>query len=296
MMIKQRIKLASVSVGLIITLNAIAVAQEQSPASNQREVAITFDDLPLTRMNPKTWRQTTAKLLACIASKKIPAIGFVNEGKLYEQDRLDTARVALLHMWLDAGLELGNHSFSHWDLHRITAEKFKAAVLRGERITAKLLAKQGKKLRYFRHPFLHTGTSLAIKKDIEAFLSRYEYAVAPVTVDNSEWIFAHAYVLAAERNDEMMMKRIGETYGSYMEAKFEYYEKQSRDLFGYEIKQTLLLHANALNGDYFARWLRCSPNAAMFSSRSKRHYAIKLIVQMTPTPDRRVYHGCNAGP
>ena len=47
------------------------------------------------------------------------------------------------------------------------------------------------------------------------------------------------------------MKHIGAAYVPYMEEKFAYYEKQSRDLFGYEIKQTLLLHANSLNGDYF---------------------------------------------
>ncbi len=240
-----------IAVCLTLYADEATLAQMQSPATNHRAVVVTFDDLPLTRMDPKNWRQTTSKLLANIASKKIPAIGFVNEGKLYEQGRLDTARVALLQMWLDAGMELGNHSFSHWDLHRIAPEKFKADILQGEKVTAKLLAHQGSKPRYFRHPFLHTGTSLAVKKEIEAFLAEHGYAIAPVTVDNSEWIFARAYDLALERGEEAMMKRIGEAYVPYMERKFEYYEKQSRDLFGYEIKQTLLLHANALNGDYF---------------------------------------------
>lgn len=249
-MIKFSVTCLHVSVGLLF-LAAIALAQTPFPAENQREVAITFDDLPLTRMTPQTWRQTTGKLLAQITAKNIPAIGFVNESKLYEHDRLDTARVALLQMWLDAKLDLGNHSFSHWDLHRVAPEKYKADILRGEEITAKLLAQQGRRPRYFRHPFLHTGTSLAVKQEIEEFLNRHAYAVAPVTVDNSEWIFARAYDLAVERGDEAMQKRIGETYIPYMENKFEYYEKQSRALFGYEIKQVLLLHANALNADYF---------------------------------------------
>ncbi len=251
MLVKPRLRPSSRLLVLLFSLNAMVAAQAQSPAKNQREVAVTFDDLPLTRMSPQTWRQTTGKLLAQINAKNIPAIGFVNESKLYEHDRLDTARVALLQMWLDAGLDLGNHSFSHWDLHRVAPEKYKADILRGEEITAKLLAQQGRRPRYFRHPFLHTGTSLAVKQEIEEFLNRHAYAVAPVTVDNSEWIFARAYDLALERGDEAMRKRIGEAYVPYMENKFEYYEKQSRALFGYEIKQTLLVHANTLNSDYF---------------------------------------------
>ncbi|MEK7726762.1 MAG: hypothetical protein AAB354_00045, partial [candidate division KSB1 bacterium] len=84
-----------------------------------------------------------------------------------------------------------------------------------------------------------------------AFLAEHGYAVAPVTIDNSEWIFAHAYVRASERGDAELQRRVGEAYVPYMERKFEFYEKQSRDLFGREIKQTLLVHANLLNADYF---------------------------------------------
>lgn len=250
-MIKCAVKCLHASVCLLLLSAANAFAQTPSPAAHHREVAITFDDLPLTRMNPQTWRQITAKLLVHITAKNIPAIGFVNEGKLYEQGRLDTARVALLLMWLDAGLELGNHSFSHGDLHRMAPEKFKADILQGEKITKQLLAQQGRRPRYFRHPFLHTGTRLVVKNEVEEFLNRHQYAVAPVTVDNSEWIFARAYDLAAEHNDVAMQQRLGAAYVPYLERKFEYFEKQSRALFGYEIKQVLLVHANALNADYF---------------------------------------------
>jgi hypothetical protein len=48
-----------------------------------------------------------------------------------------------------------------------------------------------------------------------------------------------------------MMQRIASAYLPYMEEKFAYYEKQSKDLLGYEMRQVLLLHANALNADRF---------------------------------------------
>jgi hypothetical protein len=36
-----------------------------------------------------------------------------------------------------------------------------------------------------------------------------------------------------------------------MEAKFDYFERQSKALFGREIAQVLLVHANSLNADHF---------------------------------------------
>lgn len=247
---------------LAFCMNPNAFAQ--ASATPQRAVAVTFDDLPLTRMNPKTWRQTTAKLLASITAQRVPAIGFVNEAKLFEHERLDTARVALLQMWLEAGLELGNHSFSHPDLHRIELAAYKKDILRGEEITKPLLATKRMTPRYFRHPYLHTGTSLAVKEEVENFLTEHGYTVAPVTIDNSEWIFAHAYVLASERGDKELQQQVGAAYVPYMERKFEFYEQQSRALFGREIRQTLLLHANLLNADYFE---------ALAAMLSKRGYA-----------------------
>ena len=46
------------------------------------------------------------------------------------------------------------------------------------------------------------------------------------------------------------MKKIGDAYVPYMESKLDYWERQSTRLFGREIAQTLLIHANFINSDY----------------------------------------------
>jgi peptidoglycan/xylan/chitin deacetylase (PgdA/CDA1 family) len=243
---------------MLMAANAIAARAQsalRSTPQRVREVAVTFDDLPVAsvpRHDIAYYREMTGKLLAAIKSNKVPVIGFVNEDKLYADGKLSAARVRLLRRWLDAGLELGNHAFSHPDLHRTPLDAYQADVIRGEEMTAKLLRRKGMRLRYFRHPFLHTGIDLETKHRFEKFLNERGYRVAPVTIDNSEWIFAIAYARAAERGDTQMMRRIAAAYIPYMEDKFDYFEKQSVALFGYEMKQILLLHANALNADYFA--------------------------------------------
>ncbi len=126
-------------------------------------------------------------------------------------------------------------------------------MLRGEQVTRELLARVGRTLRFFRHPFLHTGRDLETKHALERFLDEHGYRVAPVTIDNQEWIFARAYDHAHVREDEPLKRRVAEAYVSYMDSIFGYYEAQSRALLGYELPQVLLLHANRLNADALDR-------------------------------------------
>ncbi|MGI9166712.1 MAG: polysaccharide deacetylase family protein [Pyrinomonadaceae bacterium] len=238
---------------LVVLSSTVCVDAQISSVGKDRAVAVTFDDLPVISLRHDLASQSTVtrKLLHAFKSNRVPAIGFVNENKLLTNGTLDERRVGFLRMWLDAGLELGNHTFSHPDLHSTPLDIFKEDVVRGEEVTRGLLQAKGRTLRYFRHPFLHTGKSLETKQQFEKFLSGRGYRIAPVTVDNSEWIFARAYDNAMQRGDKQLMKRIGQSYISYMEQKFAYFEQQSMALFGYEMKQILLLRANTLNGDYF---------------------------------------------
>jgi len=219
----------------------------------QRFVAVTIDDLPVvsTRRDLQTRREITRNLLNHIKNAKVPAIGFVNENKLYADEKRDEAQIDLLRQWLDGGLELGNHTFSHVNIANVSLERYKDEILKGEIITKELLAAKNRKMRYFRHPYLWTGLSLETKSDLGKFLSEHQYTIAPVTIDNSDWIFARAYDNAFDKGDKKLMKRVGAAYISYMEAKTDYWERQSVKLFGREIRQILLLHANFINADYF---------------------------------------------
>ena len=47
------------------------------------------------------------------------------------------------------------------------------------------------------------------------------------------------------------MRRIATTYLSYMQQTFDFFERWSVEVLGYELPQILLLHANELNADHF---------------------------------------------
>jgi peptidoglycan/xylan/chitin deacetylase (PgdA/CDA1 family) len=233
------------------------VYAQSSDKENQseKEVAITIDDLPFVAMQDyelSSLKYFTSKLLNSIKEKGVPAIGFVIENRLYKNDIQDSGIVSLLNMWLDAGMELGNHTYSHPDLHTISLEDYEQDFLRGNKITKMLMDKRGLKERYFRHPYLHTGRDIETKNKFENFLHDNGYTVAPVTIDNSDWIFNTAYETAAQNKDTLLMNKISGSYIPYMKNKFQFFEKECQEFFNRNIKQILLIHASRLNADHFS--------------------------------------------
>lgn len=241
----------------------------------QRTVAVTIDDLPVvsTRVHLKNRQQITKKLLAHIKKAKVPAIGFVNENKLYDKGQRDEKQIDLLRLWIAAGLELGNHTFSHRSLNRIELGEYEADLLKGETITKELLKAKGREMRYFRHPFLQTGRTIEIKEKFDAFLAEHSYTIAPITFDNGDYIFSRAYDIAFDKKDKKLMKQVGDAYVPYMEAKLDYWERQSVKLFGREMPQTLLIHANFINSDYF------DDLAAMFVRRGYKFVDLETALR-----------------
>ena len=239
---------------LAIALSNHSAPAAPSPAQPARRVAITIDDLPTVSRNFRSdadHARVTRQLVAALERHRVPAIGFVNEGKLYRDGKLHGPEVELLRQWTRAGLELGNHTHSHLDLHVADLQEYLDGVTRGDSITRAVLADAGRVPRYFRHPFLHTGRSLEARARVDSVLVRHGYRVAPVTVDNSDYVFAAAYDNALARRDSADAARIATQYVAYMDRVFAYYEAQSRAIVGREIPQVLLIHANLLNADRF---------------------------------------------
>jgi peptidoglycan/xylan/chitin deacetylase (PgdA/CDA1 family) len=160
-------------------------------------------------------------------------------------------RVALLRQWTKAGLELGNHTYSHLDLHRVTVEQYRDDIVRGDEVIGKLMAESKRKPRFFRHPFLHTGRDTTVRHEIESFLEDRDYRVAPVTIDNYDYVFARAYDNAIAAKDTSLQRRIRQEYLSYMGRVLTYYERQSIALFRRNVPHVLLVHANTLNAHTF---------------------------------------------
>ena len=210
-----------------------------------RRIAITFDDLPRGgdggSITMEELRQMTRKLLLPFSQEKIPALGFVNEGRALAIGREGIREI--FNQWLDAGASLGNHSYSHPDINNLPLPDYTQDILKGETIVSEALAARSMKLEYFRHPFLHTGATPETKRGLAAFLRQHKYIEAPVTFDNADYLFAAAYT------KPQFHDRVRQEYIPYMESIASFFERRSVEVFGREIPQILMLHANQMNAD-----------------------------------------------
>jgi len=247
------VKTSLLSFILIVCLSTILSGTSVGQQAPRRYVAITFDDLPVVCQceNDAERMEITEKLIATFKKYKMPILAVVNEQKLESNGIVESARVALLQKWLDAGFELGNHGYSHKNINEISFEDYKNEILKGERVTRPLSQKAGLPYRFYRHPYLSAGDNLQIRKDLDTFLKSHNYVIAPNTITYQDYTFSGAYDAALRKGDTQLAQRIREAYLPYTLSRWEAAEKQSVALFGREIKQILMVHANRINADAF---------------------------------------------
>ena len=224
--------------------------------SQTHTVALTFDDLPLANTaEPLTpteklaeARAVNAAILKALSKHHAPAIAFVNEKKVIGDGNTKENR-DILRVWTRHGNELGNHSYSHADLDKLSAEEFEKEIVDGEPSVRLLMSEKSKPLRFFRFPFNHTGET-AEKHDATAgFLRQHGYEVATCTIENEDWVFTHAYELMLKRKDTNSAQRLRDEYLAFTRKRIEYFGQLGQKIFGREVPQVSLLHANRLNAD-----------------------------------------------
>lgn len=224
--------------------------------AQQRTVALTFDDLPLAGnldgMTPSAKlsesRAVNRKIIAVLRRHHAPATAFVNEDKIVDSGHAAEER-AILREWTQHGYDLGNHTYSHVDLNKVTIGEFEKEVVKGEASVHPLMRQAGKQLGYLRFPFNHTGQTAETHAAVGEFLHQRGYEVATCTVENSDWLFARAYRTILDRHDSQAARRLRNEYLEYTRKELEYFGELGKQLFGREIPQVMLLHANRLNAD-----------------------------------------------
>ena len=219
----------------------------------KRKVAITVDDLPGAIPATPTangelheLERYNEAIPAILKAHQAPAIGFVNEKRLHVAGERDT-RAALLQRWIEEGFELGNHTYSHANFNQVSLQEMEDETIRGEVITRTLMNAAGKSERYFRYPYLFTGPTAELKEAFEAFLKSRGYKIAPVTMDNADYMFNDILHEAETQKDSKLAEQTKREYLQFAQKEFDYFEEASRKLFGREIPQVFLMHDNQIN-------------------------------------------------
>lgn len=208
-----------------------------------REIAITIDDLPFVgtdsndASNLKRSHDRFIKILQSLTDNQVPATGFVIAGSIGK------GQWQLLDQFRNEGFELGNHTYSHANLNKISSEKYIDEIARADKILTPVMTQP----KYFRYPYLAEGKG-QIKQDVQDYLTANQYIVAPVTIDSKDYMFNARLLAVSWRARNAYLSQIKQQYLDYIWKQTLLAEKRSHG----NGKQILLIHANLLNSHFLS--------------------------------------------
>jgi peptidoglycan/xylan/chitin deacetylase (PgdA/CDA1 family) len=226
-----------------LTIAASAAAQQ---------VAFTWDDLPAHSALPQgeTRVEIGQKLIQAMKDAHLPPIyGFVN-GNAIERE---PAAAPVLKDWRDAGLQLGNHAWSHMNLNTATLADWEADVLKNEPVLEKYAA--GGDWHWLRFPYLAEGSGYK-RAEARKFLAAHGYKIAAVTMSFGDYMWNEPYARCVAKNDTAA---IGQLETSYLDAAaqdIDFRRAMAKSLFGHDIPHVLLMHVGAFDARMLPRLLK----------------------------------------
>lgn len=225
---------------------AASTAQE-SVAQPLPALAVTIDDLPwVGATRPGQSRLDALRsLIDTLVTRGVPATGFAN------CDRVGTGAESL-HMWVDAGLELGNHTAAHLDLNDARLAQWLEDARSCHEVVRGV---SGSDTVRFRYPYLHQGPTAERQQAALDALDELSSPIAHVTIDNSDWILAVAYGEAVARGDSARAAEIGDAFVEHIVRATQHYQQVAREKTGGDVPHVLLLHANLLVADHIGTLL-----------------------------------------
>ena len=226
-------------------LGVRAVREPDAPdPTGPIEVAITVDDLPRPPFpqDGVTARALLDKLTEAFARHHLPPVtGFLN-GRQLEDHPEDKAALA---RWVRAGNLLGNHTYSHVDLAKVTLDQYQSDIERNEAVLQAVQGapKPGRDWHVFRYPYLQEGASQDTRESLRGYLFGRGYRIAEVTVDFEDWQWFPIFTRCSGDSDERAIDKLRARYRRAARDTLLDADRLARDLFGRRIRQVLLLHA-----------------------------------------------------
>ncbi|MGC9159066.1 MAG: polysaccharide deacetylase family protein [Terracidiphilus sp.] len=225
-----------------LTAPAALAAPRTARLSAHPVVALTFDDLPDGGgLSPDDTRTRIATALAATlkAHHLKGTYGFVNAVGVNDDPDLQQA----LRAWLAAGMNIGNHTWSHPSLSRVTAAAYERNIAQDKPLLAAYAG--ARDWHWFRYPYLEEGDTLAKRRAVRAWLGAHGYRIAQVTLNfnDDDWQDPYGRCLAQHN-----IAAIDWLEKSYLENAAEFIRvgrEEEQIAFGHEIPNVLLLHETA---------------------------------------------------
>lgn len=233
--IKKYIVIYLTSICLFLVANNIAYALE---------MAITVDDLPAHGTLPPnvTRMDVVNNMLRVFEKHHITGVyGFINADKI-EKNRNN---MAVLSAWIAHGQLLGNHTFSHLDLTKVSAGAYLTDIQKNEPYLISLM--KNKRYQYFRYPFLAEGNTQEKRDAVRRYLFSHQYKIAEVTTDFFDYEWNDPYARCLRQHDTVSIQWLKTSYLEQAINALQVSHQLSELLFHRDIKNILLIHIGAFD-------------------------------------------------
>ncbi len=203
-------------------------------------VALTFDDLPAAGgLRPDITRvEIATRLTTELRANHVKGVyGFVNAVDL--GDDPDTQQA--LRVWIKAGMNIGNHTWSHPSLSSESAAAFEHNIALDEPALRQYAGRRN--WHWFRYPYLEEGATLQERKEVRDWLYRHRYRIAEVTLNFNDDDWSDPYLRCMDKHDEAGIAWLQRSYLENAEEFVRQGREEEQIAFGHEIPNVLLLHA-----------------------------------------------------
>ncbi len=225
------------------------LGQGKSRSKNQKQICITFDELPAAQSFDDVDREAvTYLILQALKKHEVKAAGFVVGNQI--EGSFD-----ILGQWLNEGHILGNMTFSNQDLHELGIEQFILDIKAGEDALETMLEGFGQKQRYFRYPFLHYGTEAEVKKQVTLYLDENDYIVVHATVVTEDYLYNLSLEKMGKVPDSADFENLLNEYVNHVLDEIERMEMVAADVLKRPCRHILWLKANRLNAVFLDEML-----------------------------------------
>jgi peptidoglycan-N-acetylglucosamine deacetylase len=222
------------------------------PSSPAQQIAFTWDDLPAHSALPpgETRVEIGHKLIAAMKAAHMPPVyGFVN-GIAIERE---PASAPMLKDWRDAGLILGNHTWSHMNLNTSSLADWEADLLKNEPVLEKYAANSD--WHWVRYPYLAEGDTPDKRAESRKFLAAHGYRIAAVTMSFGDYMWNEPYARCVAKNNIAAIAQLETSYLDAASSDADFRRAMAKALYGHDIPYVLLMHVGAFDARMLPRLL-----------------------------------------
>ena len=230
---------------LLVCIVSVCLGSLPRAAFAQKpQIAFTFDDLPAHGpLPPGTARPAVvASILKTLKSEGMPPVyGFVNGFRVARFPY----QIHILEQWHAAGEPMGNHTWSHPELDKLSAAAYERNIQRNEALLRRVDPHGD--WHWFRYPFLEEGDTVEKREEVRHWLEARGYRIAEVSMDFQDYLWNEPYARCEAQGNQVAIQQLHDTYLATADTYIGVYRELAHRLYARDVPYVLLMHVGAFD-------------------------------------------------